>query len=126
MSNPTEEQVISNFEKAQQFLIDGFKEKMKKEADRVISDLYCDLSPHAYGDAHMNFREMLKREFRDELIGLVINNHGHHSWAAEIRMELLKRHPETLQNKIISDLQKKVRDLEHEYDNLLAARRSSW
>mgnify|MGYP007100085230 CR=1 FL=1 len=118
MESATEEKVIKAFESMQQELVDRFKQQLKPIAEKIISEFYTDVTRYAYGDAYINFREMLKEEFRNELIGEIADRYGHYSWAHSIRMELLKKHPENIRNKIIEDLEAKVTSLEEHIEQL--------
>lgn len=106
------------FSKAQQELIDAFKVKIERAAKDAISDLYADVSSYAVSDAHLNFHNYLRDEFRESLKHEISQEFGHYSWAHSIRMELLKQHPETLRNKIIDDLQDRIKSLEGHIEDM--------
>lgn len=106
------------FNKAQQALIDKFKVKLKNAAEVVLGELYSDVCNYAADDAHTNYHNYLRDEFKASLIREVTEQYSHYSWAHSIRMELLKLHPEQLQNKIISDLQDRIKSLEEHITSL--------
>lgn len=108
----------TKFEQAQQDLIDAFKVKMEKAASAVLSDLYTDVSNYACSDAHQNYHNYLRDEFRESLKKEITQEFSHYSWAHSIRMELLEKHPEILSNKIIQDLRDRIKWLEEHIDQL--------
>lgn len=108
MSNKT-------FEQQQQELVDSFKLKLKSVADDVISNFYTDVTPYAETDATINFTNKIRDEIYNEIVNEIKSSYGHYSWAHSIRMSLLKNHKDELQNKIIEDLQEKVKTAEHRY-----------
>jgi hypothetical protein len=114
MSNELE----TKFETAQQELVDQFKASLTKAAEAVISDLYTDLSNFATTDAHINYHNYLRDEFRESLRKEIAEENGHYSWAHSIRMELLEKYPEVLRNSIISDLQGKIDSLQETLEQL--------
>lgn len=101
----------TNFEKSQQDLIETFKEKLQEVAKDVINDFYSNVTPYAETDAHINFVQALRADIYNELVNEIKSQHTHYSWASSIRMALLRDHKE-LQNKIIEDLQGKIKTLE--------------
>lgn len=48
-----------------QKLIDKFKDQLKRIADDVIGDLYCDVAVHIESDSWMNFRNDLMAGFKN-------------------------------------------------------------
>lgn len=110
---------MKTFEEQQQELIDVFKEKMKKACEDVIGDFYSDVTPYAEHDATINFKNELRKEIYDEIVKEIKSEHSHYSWAHSIRMALLKQHKEELQNKIIKDLQEKLKSSEHRYFEII-------
>jgi hypothetical protein len=51
--------------KEAQLIIDAFKEKLKKVADEVISEFYCDVAMYIESDAWANFRNQLLDGFKN-------------------------------------------------------------
>lgn len=115
----TKEEIERDFIKAQQEMIDSFKVKLTKAADEAISSLYTDTSIyHAIGDARTNFFNQLRDECYDEFKKDIISQGSHFSWAHSIRMFLLQNHKEDISNKIIEDLQDKVKWLEKHIEDI--------
>lgn len=121
----SEKLVEEKFEKAQQELVDKFKSRLKSVCEDVLHDIYTDVSNYATTDAHINYHNYLKDEFRASLLKEISSEHGQWSWAHSIRMELLEKHKDILQTKIISDLQERVKTLE-EMNQQLHDRRYSF
>jgi polyhydroxyalkanoate synthesis regulator phasin len=113
MSNVEEE-----FEKHQQELIDRFISKLKDIANEEIDNLYTDVSYHACSDANINYKNKLRDEVRSEFMKEISEVEGSWSWANSMRMELLAKHPETLQNTIIKDLQEEVSRLKDHIEEM--------
>lgn len=111
---------MSEFESKQQELLEKFKVQIKNVADSVISDFYTDVTPYAEVDAHVNFTNKLRDEIYNEIVHEIKSKHSHYSWAHTIRMALLKQHKDELQNKIIEDLQEKVKSLEERIHEMIA------
>lgn len=118
MNNYTEskesdiEVVEDAFAKAQQELVDNFKLKLEDAAKVTLSKLYTDVTNFAATDAHTNYHNFLRDEFRDSLKKEISSEHGHYSWAHGIRMELLNQHADVLRTTIITDLQGRIKSLE--------------
>lgn len=109
---------MKTFEEQQQELVDIFKEKMKNVCEDVIGDFYSDVTPYAEHDATINFKNELRKEIYAEIVKEIKSEYSHYSWAHSIRMALLKQHKEELQNKIIEDLQEKLKAAEQRYFEL--------
>ena len=112
------EELEKKFSEKQQDLIDSFKGKLEKACSSVLGDMYSDVLNYATTDAHINYHNFLRDEFRASMIKEISEQHSHYSWAHSIRTELLKQHPEILRNKSISDLEEKVKSLESHIDQL--------
>lgn len=110
------------FAEAQRDVMDEFKLRMLKVVHDSLSDFYCGVSVHAVTDAHTNFREALRDEMGDSFCSEISSENGHYSWAHSIRMKILETHPEALKNKIIEDLQEKIKSLEGQLDQALSRR----
>lgn len=56
---------MSEIDKEQlgQEYMDKFKERMKKLADEVLGDIYCNLMPHIEHDSWTNYRNYLNEGF---------------------------------------------------------------
>ena len=108
----------NNFEKQQQELVDSFKKQLQLVADNIISEFYTDVTPYAETDATINFTNKIRDEIYEEIVHEIKAKHGPYSWAHSIRMALLKQHKEELQNKIIEDLQEKVKISDERYYSL--------
>lgn len=106
------------FGEAQQAICDKFKLKMKSLADEIIGEFYCDVTNYASTDAHINYHNYLRNEWRKSFIEGVTTKYSHYSDFHHIRMDLLNNHHERLQNKIISDLQEKIISLEDHIEQL--------
>lgn len=52
-------------EQEAQKLIDSFKERIKKAADEVISEFYCDTAMYIESDSWMNFRNEIMEGFKN-------------------------------------------------------------
>lgn len=116
-------EVEAKFLKAQQEIVDDFRAKLLNVCESVMSVFYCDLTPYAIGDAHINFKNALRDELKESLTKEIASEYGHYSWAHSIRMSLLNQHKDVLQNKIIEDLQEKIKSLEERWDEMLKRRR---
>lgn len=114
------EEIEQAFAKSQQEQIDRFKVKMKSACEEVLSDLYCGiLSEYGVTDAHVNFKNALWDEVRDEFKKEIYSEYGQYSRAHSLRMDLLKNHKEEISNKIIEDLQDRIKSLEEHCDQLM-------
>jgi len=82
----TRESLEEKFGQAQQALIDKFKLLMDDAADKVISDFYTDVAQYASTDAHTNYHNYLRDEFKASLIEEITTKYGLYSWAHSIRM----------------------------------------
>jgi hypothetical protein len=110
------------FSDSQQAMIDAFKKKMASISEDVLGSIYTDCSQFAVDDAHVNYRNYLREYFKESLINEVTDQYSYHSWAHGIRLELLKQYPEKISNKIILDLQDKVKALEEHIQQLRSFR----
>lgn len=110
--------IEDQFSKAQLDLLDLFKDRMKKVADSVLSDFYCDVLNYATTDAHTNYHNFLRDEFKESFIKEIATEYAHYSWAHSIRIKLLEEYPEVLRNKIIDDLQGRIKSLEEHIEQL--------
>lgn len=106
---------MKSFEEQQQELVDSFKKILQRESEQIFSKFYCDVTPYAETDATINFENKLRDEIYSEIVNEIKSKNGPYSWAHTIRMALLKNHKEELQNKIIEDLQEKVKIAEERY-----------
>lgn len=118
----TRESLEEKFGQAQQALIDKFKLLMNDAADKVISDFYTDVAQYASTDAHTNYHNYLRDEFKASLIEEITTKYGLYSWAHSIRMIILEKHRDTLTNKIIEDLQQRIKSLESHVEQLQSRR----
>lgn len=112
------EDIISKFEQEQQRLFDSFKIKMKQVCENTLSDLYTDVVNYADTDAHINYHNFLRDEFRQSFVEEITSKNGHYSWAHDIRMKILEQHKDVLQNKIITDLQDRIKSLEEQIEQM--------
>jgi hypothetical protein len=112
------EDIEKKFGEAQQALLERFKKDMKDAADVVLDSLYTDVSNYATTDAHTNYHQYLKDQFSESLTKEISSEYGHYSWAHHIRMRLLKDHKDVLQNKIVEDLQEKIKSLEEHIEQM--------
>lgn len=110
---------MKTFEEQQQELVNNFKDRLKKEADDILSKFYTDVTPYAETDATIKFTNKLRDEIYNEIVHEIKSKHTHYSWAHSIRMALLNQHKEELQNKIIEDLQEKVKESYRRYFELI-------
>lgn len=106
-------EIDSKFEIAQKELIEEFKKRMADAAETLLSKLYCDITPYAITDSHQNFKNALRDEVKEEFLKEISSEDSPYSWAHSLRMELLKKYPDILRNKIITDLEEKVERLEN-------------
>ena len=93
-----------------QALVDKFKDKLKKTAEEVIGQLYCDVVVHIESDSWTNFRNDLMDGFRN------YNNKkvaGEYDFAA-IRKEIYKEYREELIADLNQDIVKEVEDLKQQ------------
>lgn len=112
------DEIVSKFEQDQQRLVDAFKSRMKDAAETVLSDLYTDVLNYADTDAHTNYRNYLRDKFRESFRKEICEDYSHYSWAHDIRMLIYNEHKEQLQNKIIEDLQDRIKSLEEHLDQM--------
>jgi len=112
------DQIVSKYELEVQIQIDIFKAKMRKISEEVLGQIYCDCMNYADTDAHINYHNYLKDHFRESLIKEITEGYQHYSWAHGIRMELLAKYPKEISNKIITDLQGKIKSLEEHIEQL--------
>jgi hypothetical protein len=118
MTDSKENPIETEFEKHQADLVESFKLKLKNAAECVISKMYTDVSFHAVSDANINYKNHLREECRKEFAVEIAGEYSHYSWAHDLRMSLLKNHKDQLSNKIIQDLQEKVKSLEEHIEQL--------
>lgn len=118
MSTDKQQHLEAEFAKAQVELMDSFKNKLHTAAKDVLGTMYADIANYATTDAHMNYHNFLRDEFRDSLLKEIAYEGGHYSWAHSIRMTLLEKHVAVLQCKIISDLESKVKSLEQQIEDM--------
>lgn len=112
------EEIITAFEKDQADLIDRFKDRMKDACEDVLATLYCDVLNYADTDANTNYRNYLRNKFRESFRKEIAEDYNHYSWAHDIRMLIYNEHKEQLQNKIIEDLQDRIKSLEDHIEQL--------
>jgi hypothetical protein len=108
----------AEYSKAQQELIDKFKDKMNRAAEDVLGEIYCDCTQFATTDAHTNYHNYLKDHFRESLIKEITEEYGHYSWAHDIRMTLMQKYPNAIRTKIIDDLEGTIRTLKDHIEQL--------
>lgn len=106
------------YAKAQQELIDKFKSKMKDACEDILGTIYVDCAQWAVTDAHTNYHNYLKEYFRESLLKEITEEYSHYSWAHSIRKTLLEKYPEKISNKIIEDLNDRVKSLEEHIEQL--------
>lgn len=109
---------MKTFKEQQQELVNSFKNNLQRCAEDIISKFYTDVTPYAETDASINFKNMIREETIMALINEVKSEHSFYSCAHSVRMALLKQHKEELQNKIIEDLQEKVKAADERYMQL--------
>lgn len=51
--------------KEAQLIMDAFKKKLKKAANEILSDFYCDVAMYIESDSWTNFRNQLLDGFKD-------------------------------------------------------------
>lgn len=95
-----------------QALVDKFKEQLKKAAEEVIGQLYCDVAVHIESDSWTNFRNALMDGFRGNFNKKVL---GEYDFAA-IRKEIYKEYREELIPDLNQDLVKEVDDLKRQLE----------
>lgn len=92
---------------AAQELINKFKEQVKKAADDVISDFYCDVAVYIQEDSWQNFRTQIMHGMR---------NYGNRKIQGEydfkdIRQSILKEHKEAIISDLNQDMVKEIESL---------------
>jgi len=93
-------------EEAQQ-LVDKFKEQLKKSAEEVIGQLYCDVAMYIETDSWTNFRNQIMDGYKN------YNNRkiqSHYDFK-EIRQTILKHHREDLINDLNQDMVEEIETL---------------
>lgn len=116
------ETIEKKFGEAQAELIENFKTKLRSAAEDVLISMYGDVANYAATDAHTNYHNFLRDEFRESLTTEITEKYGHYSWAHGIRMTLLEKYPEQLRDKLISDLQEEVKSLNEHIEQLRRCR----
>ena len=116
------EDIENKFAQAQQELVDKFKRSLLDACENVMSDFYTDVLCHAVTDAHTNFKNYFRDQITEEFRKEIISEYGQYSWAHSMRMELLKHHKDELQNKIIEDLQDRIRSLDDHIEQMRSFR----
>ena len=112
------EELEKKFAEAQAGLVESFKHRLRSAHEEVLGNLYTDVVNYAAEDAHVNYHNYLRDEFRASLIEEVTSKYGQWSWAHSCRMKILEKHKDVLQNKIIEDLQEQVKSLENQIEQL--------
>lgn len=70
-----------------QKLIDQFKVEIKKAADNVIGQMYCDVVPHIESDSWTNYRNAMMDGFRNYDNRMVMGEHDFKNIRAAIYKE---------------------------------------
>lgn len=102
-------------ERQAQVLIDRFKKQMKKVADEVLGQLYCDVAAHIKYDAWTNFRNDLMDGFRDYTNNRLV--HGEYDFKA-IREKIYADHRAAIIQDLNQDNLKKIDELQKEVSEL--------
>lgn len=109
-------------EKEAQLLLDSFKEKLKKIADEVLGNLYCDVACYIESDSWTNFRNELLDGLRN------YNNRkiqGEYDFE-KIRQSLYKEFRDDIINDLNQDLVKENEQLKKQIENLSESLRSRY
>jgi len=93
-----------------QELVDKFKEKMKKAADEVLGELYCDVAVHIESDSWSNFRNELMDGFRNYRNRHIQNKYDF----AEIRKQIFKEFREEIIQDLNQDYLAEIESLKKE------------
>ena len=102
--------------KEAQEYIDLFKERMKKVADEVLGEVYCNLMPHIESDSWTNYRNYIRFGFSKEWTGDAWRREYH----TDLRNQIFNEHKEELIPLLNQDLLERIESLEmqlkHAYD----------
>ncbi len=95
-------------------LIEGFKVKLKRAADEVLSDLYVDIPAFIESDSWGNFRNTIMDGFKN-----YANRKRQNEWNfAEIRAEIFKQFHDDIINDLNKDLVEENSKLKKEVERL--------
>ena len=93
--------------KEAQSLINAFKDKLKRVADEVIGDLYCDVSCYIESDNWLNFRNQLLEGFKNYGNSKIHNMYDF----KKIRQSILKNHREDIIKDLNQDMLEEIERL---------------
>jgi hypothetical protein len=101
-----------------QMLIDTFKEEMKKAADGIIGDLYCDVAYHIESDSWTNYKNHLLNGLCD-----YHNRRDHEDYDFKrIRKAILEAHREEIIADLNQDSLKEIEELKAQIEFMNEAR----
>jgi hypothetical protein len=102
-----------------QRLIDKFKTEMKKVADEVIGDFYCDVACHIESDSWTNYQNALMDGLKN------YNNRKIQSPYVfkDIRQAILREHREDIIADLNQDMLKEIENLKEQLEFLRRANR---
>ena len=90
-----------------QSLMDKFKEQMKKAADEVLGELYCDVAVYIESDSWSNFRNELMDGFKNYDNRKIQSKYDF----KDIRQAILKEHREDIIADLNQDLLEEIESL---------------
>jgi hypothetical protein len=100
-------QLNEEAQKEAQDLIDKFKGLMKKAADDVLSELYCDVACYIESDTWTNFRNELMDGFKNYDNKKI---QGEYDFK-ELRQAIYKNHKEEIVNDLNQDMVNEIESL---------------
>lgn len=109
--NELSQKAIEEFES----VLTNFKQRMTKEAERAISDLYCDLPKYIETDAWLNYRQHLQRELEVNVKDTIKDES---IWARRVRHMIFVEHREELIKALDQDHLAKIAELEQTISGL--------
>lgn len=104
--------------KEAQALVDKFKEQLKKAAEEVIGELYCDVAYHIGSDSWTNYRNELMAGFKNYGNRKI---QGEHDFK-EIRQAILRNHREDIIEDLNQDMLKEIEGLKKQIESLQQSR----
>lgn len=114
MENDLYPELPEEGKKEAEALVGWFKEKLKKAAEEVLSDFYCDTLLYIETDSWANFRNKLMDGLQD-----YHNNKIHAVYDfKKIRQAILKEHREEIINDLNQDLVEEVADLKKQLEDM--------
>lgn len=114
MKHPLYPELKEPARKEAQALVDKFKDQLKKSAEEVIADLYCDVAVHIESDSWTNFRNEIMAGFKNYDNRKIQSEYDF----AKIRKEIYKEFRADIVADLNQDLLKENEDLKKQIEQL--------